>query len=138
MYVSPETEEGKTAIVVKLEYVSLAYFALRHVAIHLFETQQILKIKDEETDEAINTFKILVAYINGREFQQGICYIDNAIKDAEATRNHLNQIRAYINTNIDKSVKLQNSVEENLNHARDLIGKLRELLNGSTTSLEHK
>lgn len=34
--------------------------------------------------------------LNGRDFQQGICYIDNAIKDAEATRNHLNQMRSYI------------------------------------------
>ena len=38
----------------------------------------------------------------------------------------------YINTNIEKSLKLQNSIEENLSHAKDLIWKLRELLNGGT------
>jgi hypothetical protein len=56
MYVPSETEEGKTVVFVKLEYVALAYFALRQVAIHLFDTQQTLDLKDAETDEAIKTF----------------------------------------------------------------------------------
>jgi hypothetical protein len=97
-----------------------------------------LKIKDEETDGAINTFKILVAYINGHEFQQGICYVDNAIKGAQDTIGLLSQLRSYINTHIDKLVKCQTIIEENLNHAKDLIGRLREKLNGSNTSVEHK
>jgi hypothetical protein len=42
-------------------------------------------------------------------------------------------MRTYINTNIDKSIKFQNSIEENLNRAKDLIWKLRELLNSSTS-----
>jgi hypothetical protein len=132
MYISQETEEGKTVIVVKLEYVSLAYFALRHVAIHLFETQQTLKMKDEETGDAIKAFKILVAYINGHDFQQSISHIDNAIKGAQETIGLLSQLRSYVNTHIDKSVKSQNTIEENLNHAKDLIWRLRELLNGTS------
>ena len=53
-------EGGKTVIVVKLEYVSLGYLALRHVAIHLFETKQTLEIKGKETDVALNIFKVLM------------------------------------------------------------------------------
>jgi p-aminobenzoyl-glutamate transporter AbgT len=44
----------------------------------------------------------------------------------------LSQLRSYVNTHIDKSVKSQNTIEENLNHAKDLIWRLRELLNGTS------
>jgi hypothetical protein len=94
MYISQEVEEGKTVIVVKLEYISLAYFALRHVAIHLFETQQTLKMKEEETDDVLKAFKTLVAYINGNDFQQSISHIDNAIKGAQETIGLLSQLRS--------------------------------------------
>jgi hypothetical protein len=137
MYIWPEAEEGKTVIVVKLEHVPLAYFTLRYMAIHLFETQQTLKMKDEQTDEIQKKFKILMAYINGPEIQQSLGYIDSAIKETQETRNHLNQIRSYINRQIDNSVKSQNSIEDNLNHAKDhakdLIGKLGYLLNHNTS-----
>jgi hypothetical protein len=133
MYVPSETEERKTFIVVKLEYAPLAYFALRQVAIHVLKTQQTLEIKDAETDEAVKTFNVVMKYINGPNFQQSINHMDMAIKDAQEARNCLTQMRTYINTNIDKSIKFQNSIEENLNRARDLIWKLRELLNSSTS-----
>jgi intergrase/recombinase len=133
MYVPSETEERKTFIVIKLEYAPLAYFALRQVAIHLLKTQQTLEIKDAETDEAVKTFNVVMAYINGPNFQQSINHIDRTIKDAQEARNCLTQMRTYINTNIDKSIKFQNSIEENLNRAKDLIWKLRELLNSSTS-----
>lgn len=84
----------------------------------------MLKLKEEEDDEVVNTFKVLVGYINGHQFQQCIGYIDKSIKDAEATRNHLNQMKTYVNREFDKSIGLQNSIEESLNHAR----RLRELL----------
>ena len=134
MYV-PSDMEGKTVIVVKLEYAPLAYFALRHVAIHQLKTQQTLEIKDAEADEALRTFNIVMAYINGPNFQQSINHIDKTIKDAQDARNCLTQMRTYVNTNIDKSIKFQNSIEENLNGAKDLIWKLRELLNSNSPDL---
>ena len=138
MYVPSETEEGKTVVFVKLEYVALAYFALRQVAIHLFDTQQTLDLKDAETDEAIKTFNLLMTYINGPNFQQTISHIDKTIKDAQDARNCLTIMRAYVNTNIDKSIKFQNSIEENLNHAKDLIWKLRLLLNSTSDTPDLK
>jgi|GEM_PF-1050972 len=72
-----------------------------------------------------------MAFINGPNFQQSINHIDRTIKDAQEARNCLTQMRTYINTNIDKSIKFQNSIEENLNRAKDLIWKLRELLNSN-------
>jgi hypothetical protein len=74
-----------------------------------------------------------MAYINGPHFQQSISHIDKSIKDAQEARNCLTTMRTYINTSIDKSIKYQNSIEENLNGAKDLIWKLRELLNSSTS-----
>ena len=44
-------------------------------------------------------------------------------------------MRTYVNTNIDKSIKFQNSIEENLNHAKDLILKLGSCLTASTETL---
>jgi hypothetical protein len=89
-------------------------------------------MKDAETDEAMKAFKLLMMYINGPNFQQTVSHIDKTIKEAQDTRNCLTQIRTYVNTNIDKSIKFQNSIEENLNHAKALIWKLRELLNGDS------
>jgi len=80
----------------------------------------------------MKAFKLLMMYINGPNFQQTVSYIDKTIKEAQDTRNCLTQIRAYVNTNIDKSIKFQNSIEENLNQAKALIWKLRELLNGDS------
>lgn len=130
IYVPPDCEVGKTVIFVKLEYVALAYFAMRNVAIHLSKTKQILETKEAETDEAVRTFNILMAYINGPNFQQAISHIDKTIKDAQEARNCLTDMRTYLNTKMENSI---NSIEENLNHAKDLIWKLSELLNGSTT-----
>jgi hypothetical protein len=137
MYV-PSDMEGKTVIVVKLEYAPLAYFALRHVAIHLFKTQQTCEVKDAEDDEALRTFNVMMAYINGPNFQQSINHIDKTIKDAQESRNCLTQMRTYVNTYIDKSIKFQNSIEENLNGAKDLIWKLRELLNSNSPDFNQR
>jgi hypothetical protein len=90
------------------------------------------EVKDAEADEALRTFNVVMAYINGPNFQQSINHIDKTIKDAQDARNCLTQMRTYVNTNIDKSIKFQNSIEENLNGAKDLIWKLRELLNSNS------
>lgn len=95
MYVQLETEQRKTFIVVKLEYAPLAYFALRQVAVHLFKTQQTLEIKDAETDEAVKTFNVVMAYINGPKFQQSINHTDRTIKDAQEARNCLTHENIY-------------------------------------------
>jgi hypothetical protein len=68
---------------------------MRHVAIHLFKTQQTLEVKDSEADEVV-----VMAYINGPHFLQSINHIDKTMKDAQDARNCLTQMRTYVNTNI--------------------------------------
>jgi hypothetical protein len=42
----------------------------------------------------------------------------------------LSNMRSRMNTDIDNAVKFQTTIKENLGHAKALVGKLREMLNG--------
>jgi hypothetical protein len=84
-----DAEEGKTVILVKPEYASLAYFGLREATIHWFEARKVLERKQDETKESQKTFKALTIWINGDEFEETVRHINNARKAAEETRNHL-------------------------------------------------
>lgn len=127
-----EVEEGMTVILVKPEYASMCYFGLREALIYWFETRKILKKREEESDESQRIFKALMAWINGKEFEESIRYIDDARKASEGARNQLALMRNYVNTQIDKAAKFQNSVEQKLMHVKSLIGKLKELLNSGS------
>lgn len=124
-----DAEEGKTVILVKPEYASLAYFGLREATIHWFETRKILERKQDEVKESEKTFKALTMWINGDKFEETVRHIDNAKKAAEGTRNHLVSMRSYFITHIEKGIKFQDSIELSLTHAKSTVEKLRNLLN---------
>ena len=66
------------------------------------------------------------------EFEEVIRHIDDAKKATEETQNHVVLMRNYINTQLEKITKFQNSIEHNLIGTRSLVGKLRELLNSGS------
>ena len=121
-----DAEGGKTVILVKPQYASVCYYGLREALIHWSETRKILKRKEEES------FKALTAWIKGEGFEESIRHIDDAKKATGGTRNQLALMRNYVNTQIDKTIKFQNSIDQNLLHVKGLVGKLRELLNGES------
>lgn len=130
-----DVEEGKTVILVKPEYASVCYFGMREALIHWFETRKILKRKEEESDESDKTFKALMMWINGEEFEDAIRHIDDAKKATEETRNQVVLMRNYINIQLEKVTKFQNSIEHNLMYTKGLVGKLRELLNSGSPEI---
>lgn len=129
-----EDDAGNTVILVKPEYAPLVYIGLRQAAIHWFEARQLLKNREAEVTEAEKTAKALAAWINGEEFEETVRYIDNAKKEAEKTTAHLHQLHNYVSTKITETVKCQDFLVEHLMHAKNLIGRLRELLNGTPGS----
>lgn len=126
-----EDDAGNTVILVKPEYAPVTYIGLRQAAIHWFEARQLLKNREAEVSEAEKTAKALTAWINGEEFEETVRYIDSAKKEAEKTTAHLHQLHNYVSTKITEAVKLQDFLVEHLMHAKNLIGRLRELLNGT-------
>lgn len=126
-----DDDAGNTVILVKPEYAPVTYIGLRQAAIHWFEARQLLKNGEAEVSEAEKTAKALTAWINGEEFEETVRYIDSAKKEAEKTTAHLHQLHNYVSTKITEAVKLQDFLVEHLMHAKNLIGRLRELLNGT-------
>jgi hypothetical protein len=108
------------------------YFGLREALVHWFETRKMLKRKEEESYEYDKTFKALVMWINGDEFEEAIRYIDDSKKATEETRNQVVLMRNYINTQLEKVTKYQNSIDHNLICTRGLLGKLKEFLNSGS------
>ena len=121
MYVPTDTLDRNVIIVVKLEYISLAYFALRHLAIHMFEKEQEQKQIDKEADIATETVKALLKFINGAEYKEFMQCTANAIKCASDTKEGLENLKRYVENSVKDSKILQKSIEENLDSARNII-----------------
>jgi len=123
-----DVDDGRTIILVKPEYASVAYFGMREAAIHWFEARNALKRKEDEVEESERTFRALVTWINGDEFEETMGHIASASNAVEDTRRQLNSMRSYINTQLDKTTKFQDSVDQSLIHIKSLVTKLRYLL----------
>jgi translation elongation factor EF-4 len=109
---------------------------MREALIHWCETRKILKRKEEEeSDESNRIFKALMVWINGEEFEDAIRHIDDAKKAAQETRNQVVLMRNYINTQLEKVTKFQNSIDHNLICTRSIVGKLREFLNSGSPKI---
>ena len=128
-----DVDNGRTVIVVKPEYAPLTYFGLRVATIHWFETRKALKRKEEEAEESEKTFKAIADWINGEEFEEAVQHIATARKAVEDTRRQLSSMRSYVNTQLDKAVKFQDLIDQNLIHTKSLIAKLRDLLNSGSS-----
>ena len=117
---------------VKPEYAPLAYFGLRQATIIWFQTRQLEKRKEQETEDMEKTFKALLYWINGEEFQESIDYIDSAIKEAENTKTFLNSLKKHIDAKIIEALNCQDCITDKLNKATGLVRQQRKLLNGNS------
>ena len=95
-------------------------------------TYRMVKRLEKKFEQKDKTFKALVMWINGDEFEEAIRYIDDAKKATEETRNQVVLMRNYINTQLEKVTKYQNSIDHNLICTRGLLGKLKESLNSGS------
>lgn len=129
-----DDESGNTILLVKPEYAPLAYIGLRQAVIHWFEAKQFMKSKEAEVTETEKVMEVLSNWINGDEFEATVRFIDNARKEAEKTRENLLQVQNYLNARLSDAAKFQDVIIEHLMHARSLVGRLRELLAGSSSA----
>jgi len=127
------TDDGNSIIVVKPEYAPLAYFGLRQATLAYFQTRQLLERRAQEEDEMEHTFKALIEWINGEEFQQAATYIDCAIREADKTRQLIHQIENYVANKSAEVVKCQDQIAKYLTQTVGLVQRLRELLNGNSS-----
>jgi hypothetical protein len=127
-----KTREGNSVILVKPEYAALAYFGLRQATMIWFQTRQLQETKERQTDEMENTFKALMYWINGEEFQESIRYIDCAIEEVNKTKDLMNALKKHIDNKINDALECQGHITDKLTKATGLVRKLRELLNGNS------
>ena len=80
-----------------------------------------------------HTFKALIEWINGEEFQQAATYIDCAIKDADKTRQIMHQLQNYVANKTTEAVRYQDNIAKYLTQTVGLVQRLRELLNGNSS-----
>jgi ABC-type transporter Mla subunit MlaD len=106
---------------------------MREAATHWFEARNALKRNEDEVEESARTFRAFVTWINGDEFEETIGHIASARNAVEDTRRQLNSMRSYINTQLDKTTKFQESVDQSLIHIKTLVTKLRDLLKGGSS-----
>jgi Uncharacterized protein conserved in bacteria (DUF2130) len=134
MYVYPDAPSGSIIILVKLEFTPMTCAALRYLVIHLFDTSQIQATEQTEADEVMKTFSQLISFINGAEFQQIVGCIDIAIRSGNDTRTILNNLMNYTQNQIRKSNEFLNTIERELNYAKDkLEGGLKNILDGCSS-----
>ena len=94
----------------------------------MLETRRVLKRKEDESKESEKTFKALLEWINGEDFEESFRFIDNTRKAAEDTRRELTSMRNRVNLQVDRATKFQDTIEQCLIYSKTLIRKLRELL----------
>jgi hypothetical protein len=80
-----------------------------------------------------NTFKVLMEWINGDEFNQTTTYIECAIKDTDRTRQIMHQLQNYVDNKSAEVVKYQDHITKYLMQTGGLVQRLRELLNGNSS-----
>jgi hypothetical protein len=132
-----KTDEGNSVILVKPEYVSLAYFGLRQATLSWFSTKEQMKNRIEENDEMEKTFTALLTWINGEDCQEVLTYIDCAIHEANKTRETMHQVQNYIRIKTEEANKFQCNLIKYLTQTKSLVRKLRELLNGNSSTSDN-
>jgi hypothetical protein len=123
-----EDGQGNTIILVKPEYAPLVYIGLREAVIHSFKTKQVMEKKETLMTEEKMLVDQLATWINGQEFEETVLVIDNARKNAEKTRQSLNQLQNYLNLKLTDALKFQGHIIEHLMHAKSLVGSLRGIM----------
>ena len=104
-------------VLVKPESVSLAYFALRQLVIHIYEAEKLQNLKEAETDDALETVHALIEFYNGPDFKAIISDTTTAIEEVIETKRELTSAVK----GLEKTIRRQDDIEKNLNHGKEMI-----------------
>ncbi len=70
------------------------------LAIVLFKTTKLQEFKERIAEEMEAVFKTLMYWINGEEFQETIKYFDNAVNEANKTKDQMISLKNILITKL--------------------------------------
>jgi hypothetical protein len=123
-----ESKTGTMVLIVKPEYVSVAYTGYRWAVIAEQKAQHCVKNMKEQLEKRETIAKAVIEWLNGSEFQKTVGNIDQARELCEQTVSVLNSMAKYMTQKIGEAKREQESIQEILkntkNGVEDLRGKL--------------
>jgi hypothetical protein len=120
-----ENKSGAMILVVKPEYVSVAYPGYRWAVIAEQKARRSLKNMQEQLQKRENIAKAVIEWLNGKEFQKTIGDIDQAREFSEQTVSILNNVTKYVTQKIGDAKKEQEYIQEILNNTKNVVLDLK-------------
>lgn len=124
-----ETRVGGMILVVKPEYVSVAYPGYRLAVIAKQDAKTSIKNMQEQLEKHQTINKAVMDWIGGEGFMTATRNIDNAIENSTKTCGILNKIEKYVVREIGNANDEQDSLRQVLENSRILIQDLKNRLN---------
>jgi len=120
---------GGMILVVKPEYVSVAYSGYRLAVIAELDAKVSIRNMQERLEKHQTINKAIVEWIGGEGFMTATHNIDNAIENSNKTTGMLNNIEKYVVREIGKAKDEQDSLRQVLENSRIAVQDLKNRLN---------
>lgn len=123
-----ESKNGTTILVVKPEYVSVAYPGYRWAVIAEQKAKDSVRNMKEQLEKHESIAKAVIEWLNGNEFLKTVGNIDQARELSEQTVLLLNNITKYVTQKTGEAKKEQESLQEILNNTKSAVLDLKDRL----------
>ena len=120
-----ESKTGAMILMVKPEYLSVAYPGYRWAVIAEQKAQHSIKNMKEQLEKRESIAKVVIEWLNGSEFQKTIGNVDHARELSEQTVSILNGMAKYVTQKVGEAKKEQESIQEILNNTKTAVQDLK-------------
>lgn len=123
-----ESNNGTMILVVRPEYVSVAYPGYRWAVIAEQKARNSIKSMKEQLEKRESIAKAVIEWLNGNEFVKTVSNIDHARELSEQTVSLLNNMARYVTQKVGEAKKEQESLQEILNNTKTTVEDLKDRL----------
>lgn len=123
-----ESRSGGMMLIVKPEYVSVAYYGFRQALLAWERANRVIKNAEEQINEHQRISKLVIDWINGGKFAGVVKGIDEANKLSEETDKDAENLLRNVEHKIEHIRSLQHDLRSQLAVAHGAIQELKDLL----------
>lgn len=123
------TKAGEMLMLVKPEYVAVAYYGFRQAVIAWQQASTVIKNEQDRIKEHQRISKVFIEWLSGKGFRQVIEGIDGGIEKSEEKIKQVELIESYLGKNFSKMKQDLKELGAQLREARSAIMDLKEMLN---------
>jgi len=124
-----ENKNGAMILVVKPEFVSVAYPGYRWAVIAEQKALNSIRSMQEQLERHEVIARAVVEWLNGSEFLKAVSSIEQARELSEHTVTILNNMVKYVAQKVSDAKKEQESIQEFLHNTKTTVEQLKERLN---------